>query len=120
MFFEANWQPIRASGSGSVPLPCADILAGNNGRSLAIECKGGKGKRYIRKQQIEELQEFSKRFGAESWVGARFDNTEWRFLKISNLKQSKTGNNFVVDLSLAKKKGITFEELIGKYNQENI
>jgi holliday junction resolvase Hjr len=118
MFYDAEWQPIRASGSGSTPLPCADLLAGSNGRVLAIECKGGKGVRYIKKQQIDELMDFSSRFGAEPWLGARFDNTEWFFLKIQHLRQSKTGNNFVVDLKLAKEKGIKFRELIGEFKQE--
>lgn len=108
---------LRAAGSGSTPLPCPDLVVGGNGRVLAIECKGGKGARYIKKKQIEELEEFSKRFGAEPWLGARFNNTEWLFLEIKNLKKSKTGNNFVVDLKLAKEKGIKFEELIGKYKQ---
>jgi len=117
-FFKVdNFIAVRAAGSGSTPLPCPDLLVGGNGRALAIECKGGKGARYIRKQQIEELQEFSRRFGAEAWLGARFDNNPWFFLEIHQLKVSKTGNNFVVDLKLAKERGITFDELIGKYKQ---
>src|SRR3989344_9493965 len=97
-FQEENFIALRAAGSGSTPLPCPDLLVGGNGRVLAIECKGGKGSRYIKKTQIEELLQFSKRFGAEPWVGARFDNNPWFFIQIENLKQSKTGNNFVVDL----------------------
>ena len=66
------------------------------------------------KKQIDELTEFSRIFGAKPLVGARFNNTEWLFLKIEDLKKSKTGNNFVVDINLAKDKGITFNELIRK------
>ena len=104
---------MRAAGSGSTPLPSPDLLVGGQGRVLAIECKGGKGSRYIDKQQISELKEFAEKFGAEPWVGARFNNTEWLFLKIEDLKQSKTGNNFVVDIKYAKEKGIRFDDLIG-------
>ncbi|MBI2106205.1 Holliday junction resolvase [Candidatus Woesearchaeota archaeon] len=105
--------PLRAAGSGSTPLPSPDLLVGGNGRVLAIECKGGKGSRYIDKEQISELKEFAEKFGAEAWVGARFNNTEWLFLKIEDLKQSKTGNNFVIDVKHSKEKGIRFEELVG-------
>jgi|SRR3989344_4481383 len=104
--------PLRAAGSGSTPLPCPDLLVGGKGRVLAIECKGGKGARYISKEQISELKEFSDKFGAEAWVGARFNNTEWLFLKIEDLKESKTGNNFVVDVNFAKEKGLRFDALI--------
>jgi|TARA_Y100000310_G_scaffold231700_1_gene234299 Holliday junction resolvase len=113
MFHNSGWQPIRASGSGNTTLPCVDLLAGKNGRSLAIECKGGKKARYIKRKQIEELKEFSRKFGAEAWLGARFDNTEWLFLEIEHLKISKSGDNFVIDPKLAKEKGLKFEELIG-------
>jgi|SRR3989344_2065846 len=115
MFFETgNHIALRAAGSGSTPLPCPDLLVGGNGRVLAIECKAGKGARYIKKKQIEELKIFSEKFGAEPWLGARFDNNEWLFLTIEELKTSKTGNNFVVDLKLAKEKGKTFKDLIGE------
>ena len=93
-------------------MPCPDLLVGGKGRVLAIECKRGKSARYIDKKQISELKEFAEKFGAEPWVGARFNNTEWLFLKIDDLKESRTGNNFVVDVKFAKENGIRFEELI--------
>jgi len=111
-FNTGKFIPLRAAGSGSTPLPCPDLLVGGKGRVLAIECKGGKSARYIDKKQISELKEFAEKFGAEPWVGARFNNTEWLFLKIDDLKESRTGNNFVVDVKFAKENGIRFEELI--------
>jgi holliday junction resolvase Hjr len=115
MFFDTgNHIALRAAGSGSTPLPCPDLIVGCDGRVLAIECKGGKKARYIKKKQIEELIEFSRKFGAEAWLGARFNNTEWLFLRTEDLKVSKSGENFVVDLKLAKEKGLRFEELISK------
>jgi Holliday junction resolvase len=113
LFHKADWQPIHVAGSGSTPIEAADLVAGKEGRVLAIECKGGKKARYIKRKQIEELLEFSRKFGAEAWLGARFDNTEWLFLEIEHLKISKSGNNFVVDPKLAKEKGLKFKELIG-------
>ncbi|MAF50808.1 MAG: Holliday junction resolvase [Nanoarchaeota archaeon] len=118
LFFQTGeFLSLRAAGSGSTPLPCTDLVVGGRGRVLAIECKSGKGTRYIKKEQIEELLEFSKFFGAEPWLGTRFDNNEWLFLEIPDLKKSKTGNNFVINLKMAKEKGINFDELIGKYKQ---
>lgn len=114
MFFKTGTHiALRAAGSGSTPLPCPDLIVGGKGRVLAIECKSGKKARYIDKQQISELKEFAEKFGAEAWIGARFNNNEWLFLTIEELRVSKTGNNFVVDLKLAKEKGRKFNELIG-------
>ncbi|MFH1592510.1 MAG: Holliday junction resolvase Hjc [Candidatus Woesearchaeota archaeon] len=108
----------RIAGSGSTPKPAPDLLVGGRGRVLAIECKSGKGKRRdIKKKQIEELQEFSKLFGAEPWIAARFDNMPWYFLKVKQLGVSK-GNNYFINPKLAIKKGLRFEEIIGKYRQK--
>ena len=112
MFFNKDFVGTRTAGSGSTPLLAPDIIVGGNGRVLAIECKSGKDKRYITKDQIKELREFSKKFGAESWLGVRFDREGWYFLNLEDLNESSSGNNFVVDIDLAKKKGLSFDELI--------
>ena len=113
MFFDTgNHIALRAAGSGSTPLPSPDLVVGGKGRVLAIECKSGKKARYITKKQIEELKIFSEKFGAEPWLAARFNNVEWLFLTMEDLRESKTGNNFVVDLKLAREKGRKFEDLI--------
>ena len=116
-----DWSAIRVAGSGLTKDPNRDVLAGNIKRHLAIECKSIKTtSKYLYPEEIEQITSFASRFGAEPWVGARFDNNPWFFIQIENLKQSKTGNNFVVDLKYAKSKGITFDELIGKYKQQKL
>ncbi len=100
------------AGSGSMPFPCPDLLAGKKGRALAIECKSGKNTRYITKEQMNELTTFSRGFGAESWVGIRFNNEDWYFLKPQQLGKSRTGKNFFISRDLASEKGTTFKELI--------
>jgi len=110
---------LRAAGSGSTPLPAPDLLVGGKGRVLAIECKAGKDSRYIKKDQIQELTEFSERFGAEPWIGVRFDRSNWQFVKIENLRISKGGNYFI-DKEIAAKSGISFQELTGVYKQEKL
>jgi len=111
-FWEEKWFCTRMAGSGSMPLPCPDLLAGKRGRVLALECKGGKGdkRRYIDTQQIEELREFSRGFGAEAWVGVRFNGMEWYFLRIQDLGRSDSA--FYVDKDLVRAKGIPFFQLI--------
>ena len=111
MFFKKKFFPMRAAGSGSTTLPCADLVVGGNGRILAIECKAGKNSRYIDKKQIDELVEFAKGFNAEPWIATRFDNNEWWFIEIRDLKKSKGGNYFI-SLEESQKIGRTFEEIL--------
>jgi Holliday junction resolvase len=62
------------AGSGSSKYPSPDILAGNNSRKTAIECKASKSAaKYFTKEEISALKEFSTLFGAEPWVAVRFD-----------------------------------------------
>ncbi len=112
MFWEAEHFCLRVAGSGSMPFPCPDLLAGKEGRSFAIECKSGKGdRRYITEQQVHELQEFAQGFGAEAWVAMRFDRTGWMFLKPGDLGRN-AGKHFFISKDLCQDKGITFEQLL--------
>ncbi len=110
MFFENGWVAVRAAGSGSMPLPCPDILAGCSGRILAIECKSAKDDYiYLTKEEVSELNGFSKRIGGEAWIGVRFNNRDWAFLRAGKLKSS--GKHFAVNSRLAERKGINFKSL---------
>ncbi len=112
MFYDAGWQPCRLAGSGSTPLPATDIIAGNAGRVLAVECKSSKNdKKYIEEEKIEQLKEFSEKFGAEPWIGIRFNNMNWFFLSLDDLDRSKK-NSFIISKDLARKKGLEFKDLI--------
>ena len=109
-----NWGIIRSAGSGSTPLPSTDIIAGNGKRVLAIECKSLKHTtKYFYPEEIEQLMLFSSRFGAEPWLGIRFDRIGWFFIKPGELEKSKNGN-LNISLERAKEKGWSFEKLIGK------
>ncbi len=101
------------AGSGSIKYPCPDIIAGNNLRKLAIECKATKDKRqYLTKKEVEELREFGRIFGAEPWIGVRFNNMDWYFLTMEDLENS--GESYVVSIENAKTKGFLFGEMITK------
>ena len=111
-FYNTNeWICLRAPGSGNTTLPSPDLLAGNGKRHLAIECKATKKtSKHFPKQEIEDLENFARKFGAEPWVGLRFDQKEWFFLRTKDLKDS--GKMFGVSLKLIEEKGLTFEKLI--------
>jgi Holliday junction resolvase len=110
-FWAEGWAAIRIAGSGSSKYPSPDVLAGNNIRKLAIECKTSKEKtRYLTFDEIQDLKKFAELFGAESWIAIKFDKTDWFFLTLEDLK--KTPGNYVITKEMVKIKGILFEELI--------
>ncbi len=114
MFWSKGWASVRAAGSGSAQYPCPDLVASNATRMLAIECKSsGDLNRHLPKQQVEDLAEFAKMFGAEPWIGARFNDMKWAFFSLDDLK--KTGTGFSVSVRMVKEKGLTFEQLIGLF-----
>ena len=106
------WSAIRVAGSGLTKDPNPDVLAGNAKRCLAIECKSIKGNyKYIYKEQIEQVKEFAKKFGAEPWIAIRFNIKGWYFLKPDDLAQTKSSENSMINLKLAEEKGLKFKEL---------
>lgn len=115
MFFDSNeWMPIRVAGSGSMPIPCPDLVAGNGKRVLAIECKSlSDNIKYFKKEELSDLIEFSIKFGAEAWVGVRFDHIGWFFIEPNNLVLSNKGTPSI-SLNEAKNIGLKFDQLINK------
>ena len=110
-FWANNWAAMRSAGSGSQQYPAPDIMAGNNIRKLAIKVKlTTKTKKYFTGQEIEELLIFAEKLGAEAWVAIKFYHLEWFFLTIEDLE--KTGKSYAADIRLAKRRGLSFEELI--------
>lgn len=112
-FFANGWVAMRSAGSGSMQYPSPDILAGNNLRRLAIECKAvNDTKKYFTKKEIDDLVYFANKFGAEAWVAVRFDRIDWFFLNIEDLELKD--KSYFVDVIIAKRKGLDFNTLIGK------
>lgn len=110
LFWNAGWTAIRVAGSGAIKYPCPDVLASNNLRKIAVECKTVKDAVYINKKQIEELKKFAVAFGAEAWVGLRFDKKDWFFLSTEDLKETNAG--FSANLASCRMKGLLFEQLV--------
>ncbi|MCD4759925.1 Holliday junction resolvase [archaeon] len=117
MFWKNNWACMRAAGSGNTTMPAPDLIAGNKNNLLAIECKSTKKTSiYLKKQEIEQLTNFSNILNATSILAMRFNNNGWYFLNIEKLPKNKKGN-YTITLKLCKEQGINFQELIGKYKQ---
>ena len=113
-FWGSGWACVRVAGSGSMCFPSPDLLAGNGPRKLAIECKAiNDDKKYFSQDDVDKIVEFSRKFGAEAWFGVKFLGIGWFFISLDDL--DKTKGNFVVSLALAKNKGLSFDELIGKF-----
>ena len=111
MFFNAGWVCIRAAGSGSIPLPNPDLLAGKSGKLLAIECKFVKGKaKYLKEQEIKDLVKFAKKIGAKPLIGLKFSNRGWYFISPKLLKKKK--NSYAISYETAKEKGLNFKSLL--------
>ncbi len=112
MFWQNSYAGFRVAGSGSTPLPSPDLVVGNGRRYLAIECKSLKNKaKYLEEEQINELIEFANKFGAEPWIGLRFNNIGWYFIQPDKLEKTKNGS-LIASLEFLKERGLKFGELI--------
>ena len=115
-FNENGFSCIRAAGSGSSQYPSPDLLAGNAIRRLAIECKVTKEKKkYFQGAEIEQLNIFSKNFGAEAWIAIKFPNEDWFFLIPEDLEN--TGKCWLASLEKSKLRGLNKEELLHLSNE---
>ena len=111
LFWANEWAACRIAGSGSTRYPSADVLASNSVRKIAIEAKLTKDKaKYFTSDEIEQLKEFSRLFGAEPWIGLRFLGQKWKFLSLTDIQ--KTKNHYVITQEWAAEKGKSFEELV--------
>jgi len=110
-FWEKGYAAMRSAGSGSMRHPSPDIIAAKNGKILVIECKITKDHyKYFEKQEIEELKRFAEFFEAEAYVAVKFKGNNWYFLKTNDLIEKDM--SFMVDVNLAKERGISFDVLV--------
>jgi Holliday junction resolvase len=111
-FWDEQWCCVRVAGSGSTQFPSPDLLAGNSHRKIVMEVKVVNGvKKYFTRREIKDLEYFAQHFGAEAWVGVKFQEGQWYFIPTSELSQTKS-ENYVIDLVTMKKQGFTFKEMI--------
>lgn len=110
--YDAGWGAVRAAGSGSIPLEVPDIIAGSNGRVIAVEVKVcGNTRQYFSYTEVVDLRAFCERIGCEAWVGVKFLRRGWYFVPAQTLLSS--GKNFVLSYEDAQERGRSIEQLIG-------
>ncbi len=112
MFWENNWVCVRVAGSGSTKYPSPDLLASNGFKRIVMEVKViNSTKKYFSSKEIEDLNFFAEKFGAESWVGIKFQENQWFFLPTNELEKTKS-ENFAIDIISMKRKGFKFEDIV--------
>ena len=103
---------IRVAGSGILPDPSCDLIAGKKRKKCCIEVKAIKGtKKYLDKKQIQSFILFSEIFGLKPLLALRFNREGWFFLHPKYLE--KTGRGFSISLEKARKKGKRFAQAFG-------
>jgi len=80
----------RIAGSGKAKVEEPDLIAGNGRSIFAIECKySGNDYKTVKKEQVNDLFNFSKSFGARAILAFRFKRCPWKFMEI---KSEQSGN----------------------------
>lgn len=110
MFVNNNYMAIRAAGSGILPEPSCDLIAGKKRKKFCIEVKScKKDKKYLDKKQIENFLIFSQIFGLKPLLAIRFNREGWFFLNPRYLEKTKKG--LAISLNRARKKGKRFGQM---------
>jgi holliday junction resolvase Hjr len=111
LFWKNGWAAVRVAGSGSSRYPSADVIASNAVRRIAIESKVTKeNSKYFSDDEILGFKDFCSLFGAEPWIGIKFNKNDWYFVSIEDLK--RTSSNQLISVEIAKTKGLRFDELL--------
>lgn len=113
MLWDNGFACCRVAGSGSIPEPSCDLLAGNEIEKMAIEVKLSKNtKKYLDKKQMDEFKKFAEMFGLSPIIAIKFIRKGWWFLNPKQLE--KTGKGLAISLEDAQKKGLSFNEFINQ------
>jgi Holliday junction resolvase len=109
IFGEKGFVGLRAPSSGSTTqkeLP--DVLVGDGTCVLAIEVKRAGGDyQYIDEYEVDDLYYFAEAFGAEPYIGVRFDYGDWRFFTKDELHQTVGGKYRIKKENVDKGQRIT-------------
>ena len=107
--WEMGFVVFRIAGSGSSPLPAADLIAVRNGKPIVIEVKTTRnGKIYLDKGQLEELK-IIQESGIPVYVAVKFIGTKtgWFLFKLDDVLE-----NNKITLERAKKEGYKLETFL--------
>jgi len=125
MLMEDGFATMRSPASGSkASYPLPDLVAGSSYRGLyyAFQVKSTKRSRvYIPRESIDQLVEFSQRFGCQPIVALKFKRTRrpWIFLRPNQLKTTPY-RNYKTTIKECLKSGMDFKTLIGDGEQKKL
>ncbi|WP_048056065.1 Holliday junction resolvase Hjc [Pyrococcus sp. ST04] len=96
---------VRSAGSKKV-----DLVAGNGKKFLCIEVKSTKkDKIYIKKEDIERLVSFSRKFGGIPVLAVKFIGNGWKFMNVEKIETIRfsinDGDPLEVFLGIQRKLG---------------
>jgi Holliday junction resolvase len=112
MLWDKGFACCRVAGSGCIPEPSCDLLAGNCKDKYAIECKTSrKKKKYLERAQIQEFKLFAEKFGLKAMLAVRFIHNGWWFIEPEKLDE--TGKGLAISLEDIQKRGQSFEGITG-------
>lgn len=116
--WENGFAAMRSPGSGSISYPMPDILAGNGKKFIAIEVKmRSELPVYLSEQEVKDLVMFANLFGAEPYIGVKISRIDWKFFRITQLKETKKG--YKIDKEVFTL-GIDLEEMLGRSVQDRL
>ena len=105
LLWDKGFACCRVAGSGSIPEPSCDLLAGNQKKGYAIEVKTSrKKKKYLDKEQVKSFLEFSEKFGLTPLFAVKFLRNGWFFVKPEHLEKTEKGH--AISLEKARLKNI--------------
>lgn len=116
-FWESGFATMRSPASGSGRKhPQPDLLTSIEGNIFGIEIKSAsEDPVYVKKREIEKLEEFCDKFGCEPLIGVRFDYTGWAFFRPENCETTSKSYKVTkdtVDLKFVEGKGFRKQETI--------
>lgn len=92
LFSDHGFVWVRTAGSGTAGRELPDITVGNGERLIVMEVKRWTNKvdyEYVSKKEVEDLIYFAEQFGAEYYIAARFDYSDWQFFKKEEMRETK-------------------------------
>ncbi len=115
LLWEYGFAVMRSPASGSGRKhPQPDILVSDGDVVYGIETKSSsKEKIYVKKEEIQKLEDFCKQFGCDPLIGVRFDRKNWTFFKPEECEKTEKSYKItkeMIGLVLSEEEGFCKQE----------
>ena len=103
-----GWAVLRAPRSGRINIPSPDLVAIKKGKVVVIECKSRASAFTVEKDQLDQLEEWRRRTGAEAYIGWKVSRKGWFFFTLDDVVQNggHLGKRFL------QAKGVSLESVL--------